>query len=76
MMLYQYECLYLDFIFKVVVFIVVIVFIEWKMWRKFLKFGNKEFESVFLKLISEIGVFKDVVEKVLWECNGDFMLVK
>lgn len=46
------------------------------MWRKFLKPGNKEFESALLKLTSETGAPKDVAEKVLRECNGDFTLAK
>lgn len=46
------------------------------MWRKFLKPGNKEFESTLLKLASETGAPKEVAEKVLRECNGDFALAK
>ena len=46
------------------------------MWRKFLKSGNKEFESALLKLTSETGAPKEVAEKVLRECNGDFALAK
>lgn len=46
------------------------------MWRKFLKPGNKEFESTLSKLASETGAPKEVAEKVLRECNGDFALAK
>lgn len=46
------------------------------MWRKFLKPANKEFESALLKLTSETGAPKEVAEKVLRECNGDFTLAK
>lgn len=58
------------------VFIIVTAFTEQKMWRKFLKPGNKEFESALLKLASETGAAKEVAEKVLRECNGDFALAK
>lgn len=49
---------------------------ERKMWRKFLKPGNKEFESALLKLTSETGAPKEIAEKVLRECNGDLTLAK
>lgn len=46
------------------------------MWKKFFKFGGSDFKNILMMLINEIGVFKEFVEKVFCECNGDLVFVR